>query len=94
MTASPAPAMIVITISAPTVAPCGKPMMSGDPSGLRVKDWNTAPEMPSARPTRIAHSTRGSRNSRTMNSEPPSALPSSALTTVPGAIWNSPVPIE
>ena len=36
--------MTVMTISAPTEAPCGKPTMSGEPSGLRVSDWKTAPE--------------------------------------------------
>ncbi len=34
-----------MTISAPTDAPCSKPMMSGEPSGLRVSDWKTAPEI-------------------------------------------------
>ena len=67
--------MIVMTISAPTVAPCGKPTMSGEPSGLRVSDWKTAPETPSAPPTSTAHSTRGRRTSLMMNSEPASPPP-------------------
>ena len=85
--------MTVMTISAPTVAPCGKPTMSGEPSGLRVSDWKIAPEMPSAPPTSSAHSTRGRRTSLMMNSEPASPPPSSVLITVPGGMSNSPVPM-
>ena len=49
-------------------------MMSGEPSGLRAIDWNTAPDMPSAAPTTIAVRTRGRRRLWTMNSAsgPPS----------------------
>ena len=85
--------MIVMTISAPTAAPCGKPTMSGEPSGLRVSDWKSAPETPSAPPTSSAHSTRGRRTSLMMNSEPASPPPSSVLITVPGGMSNSPVPM-
>ena len=36
-------------------------MTSGEPSGLRVSDWKTAPDAPSAAPNASAASTRGSR---------------------------------
>ena len=62
-----------MTISAPTEAPLVKPTMSGDPSGLRVSAWKTAPEIASATPTRTAQTARGSRRSRTMNCGAPVA---------------------
>ena len=75
-----------MTTSAPTVAPCSNPMMSGEPSGLRVSDWKIAPEIPSAAPTSTAHSARGSRSSRTMNSVPGLPPPNSARVTSAGEI--------
>ena len=73
-----------MTKSAPTAEPVVKPTMSGLPSGLFVRLWNIAPEVPSATPTSTAHTTRGSRSVSTMNEvarEPP---PSSASITSPG----------
>lgn len=40
-------------------------MMSGEASGLRVNDWKTAPEIPSAAPKITAASARGARHSTT-----------------------------
>ena len=64
-----------MTNRAPAEAPVSNPMMSGEPSGLRVRDWKTAPEIASAQPARTAHSARGSRRSRTMKDVPGSPPP-------------------
>ena len=74
-----------MTKSAPTAEPVVKPMMSGLPSGLLVRLWNIAPEMPSAMPTRTAQSTRGSRSVSMMNERRPRAPPPSSVSiTSPG----------
>ena len=57
-----------ITATAPTAAPSVTPRMSGLASGLRAKVWVSAPDRPSAAPTRTATRVCGSRSSWTMNS--------------------------
>lgn len=42
-----------------------KPMTSGLPSGLRVRDWKTAPPIARAAPNSTAATMRGARHSRT-----------------------------
>ncbi len=42
-----------------------KPMTSGLPSGLRVKDWKTDPPTARAAPNTMAATMRGARHSRT-----------------------------
>ncbi len=69
------PPTYTIITTAPSAAPALKPMMSGDPSGLRTSAWKIAPDMPNAAPTPMATSTRGSRSVPTMNSESAVGLP-------------------
>lgn len=53
-------------------------MTSGLPSGLRVTDWKSAPETPSAAPTPMATVRRGPRSRLKTNRSLPSASPTSA----------------
>ena len=46
-------------------APASKPMMSGDPRGLRVNDWKIPPPIPSRAPKTTAEAAAGRRHSRT-----------------------------
>ena len=61
-------------------------MMSGEPSGLREIDWNSAPAAPSAAPTSSAVSARGNRKVLTTKPVALSPWPSSVAITSPGAI--------
>ncbi len=83
-----------ITTSAPAVAPCPRPRMSGLPNGLRDSAWNSAPPRPSEAPTRSPTRTRGSRSSLTMKSCPAFPSPSNVLSTSSAEIGKSPVPIS
>ena len=83
-----------ITATAPSAAPELKPMMSGDPSGLRTSAWKIAPDMPNAAPTPMATSTRGRRSVPTMNSESAVGLPKSVATTSDIGIGKSPTLID
>jgi hypothetical protein len=68
--------MMIIT-TAPVAEPYVKPMMSGLPSGLRVRLWKIAPAMPSAPPTSSAQTTRGRRSVSTMKPLAGSPAPTS-----------------
>ena len=82
----------MMTTSAPTAAPCWKPTMSGEPSGLRVSDWKIAPEMPSATP----HQQRAqdARQAQLADDElrARGRRPEQRAITAPGGIGKSPVP--
>lgn len=60
-----------------------KPMTSGEPSGLSVRDWKTAPDSASAAPKQTAATTRGARQLRTTVPAKPSPV-SRARTTRDG----------
>ena len=59
-------------------------MMSGEPNGLRVSDWNTAPATPSAAPKASAATARGARHWNTMVLSSPSPPPRMTSRTFPG----------
>ncbi len=92
-TTAPEPPMMVMTTNAPTEAPCGKPMMSGEPSGLRVSAWKMAPE--SAERDADQDRAQHARQPQVADDEARAArrhLPSSETITSPGGIGKSPVP--
>ncbi|CAO0826657.1 putative protein OS=Streptomyces microflavus OX=1919 GN=Smic_04540 PE=4 SV=1 [Streptomyces microflavus] len=55
--------------------PVVKPMTSGLPSGLRVRDWKIAPPTARAAPNTTAATMRGARHSRTTVRTPFPAVP-------------------
>lgn len=64
-------------------APVSNPMMSGEPSGLRVRDWMIAPPVPRSAPKTSAAIAAGSRHSRTTVCAKASPWPASAAATWP-----------
>ena len=69
-------------------------MMSGEPRGLRARDWKIAPDIPKEAPTSTAVIARGSLNVRMMNSASLLPPPNSVAKTSPKGIGKSPTLID
>lgn len=63
------------TMAAPAPAPAPRPITSGLPSGLRVTDWNSAPESPKAAPVPMPTTRRGPRRRSSTKASLPRAPP-------------------